>query len=137
MRWLYRSSIKTKLIAGFLAVALLSGAVGAVGIYNMHRLERSGFELYSSTTLSLQQIAGLADRFVEAYRSFAEKRNGLIEIAREVGSDEEALAYQKAEVYGAALGVLKELETVKQMEVREARRQKRPTASRPGRRLRL
>ncbi len=45
--------ISTKLVAGFLAIALIAGAVGIVGLMNINALAKSGRLLYEKNTMAI------------------------------------------------------------------------------------
>ncbi|WP_369283752.1 methyl-accepting chemotaxis protein [Oscillibacter sp. GMB15532] len=45
--------ISTKLVAGFLAIALIAGAVGIVGLMNINALAKSGRMLYEKNTMAV------------------------------------------------------------------------------------
>ncbi|SHI07520.1 methyl-accepting chemotaxis protein [Sporobacter termitidis DSM 10068] len=51
--------ISTKLLTGFLIVAVIAGAVGAIGLANIQSLTKSDALLYSDNTMGLHSIAKL------------------------------------------------------------------------------
>src|SRR5512133_1350452 len=57
--------LSTKLIAGFLFVALISGVVGVVGIYYLRQITKADQELYIFNTMPLASIGSLAANFQE------------------------------------------------------------------------
>lgn len=56
MKWFEDMKISKKLIFGFLIVALISIAVGAVGIFNIMRITQSSRDLYKNDTQALQFV---------------------------------------------------------------------------------
>ncbi|MGD1820073.1 MAG: methyl-accepting chemotaxis protein [Pleomorphochaeta sp.] len=65
MKWFLNLKIKTKLISGFIIVAIIAGIVGAVGVINIKSIENSGTELYENITEPLGDAAHLAKVFQE------------------------------------------------------------------------
>ncbi len=57
--------LSTKLIAGFLFVALISGVVGVVGIYYLRQITKADQELYTFNTMPLASIGSLGANFQE------------------------------------------------------------------------
>ncbi len=57
--------LSTKLIAGFLFVALISGVVGVVGIYYLRQITNADRELYTFNTVPLASIGSLGANFQE------------------------------------------------------------------------
>ncbi len=53
MRRIANLKISTKLVAGFLAIALIAGAVGIVGLMNINALAKSGRLLYEKNTMAI------------------------------------------------------------------------------------
>lgn len=53
MKWIANMKISKKLVAGFVAVALLAGIVGAIGIVNMYQINKKYSELYENYGVSL------------------------------------------------------------------------------------
>ncbi len=54
MKWYKNKPIATKLLIGFLTVAVLAAVIGGVGIYNTNRLGRANTEMYEEDTVALQ-----------------------------------------------------------------------------------
>jgi methyl-accepting chemotaxis protein len=57
--------LSTKLIVGFLFVALISGVVGVVGIYYLRQITKADRELYTFNTVPLASIGSLGANFQE------------------------------------------------------------------------
>ncbi|WP_294856760.1 methyl-accepting chemotaxis protein [uncultured Oscillibacter sp.] len=53
MRRIANLKISTKLVAGFLAIALIAGVVGIVGLMNINALAKSGRLLYEKNTMAI------------------------------------------------------------------------------------
>jgi methyl-accepting chemotaxis protein len=64
MRWFYNLKIATKLITGFIVVALIAGAVGFTGISNIKKIESLDTKLYEMMTVPLGEMVN----YVEAYQ---------------------------------------------------------------------
>jgi methyl-accepting chemotaxis protein len=55
--------IGTKLILGFLLVAIIAGAVGAVGIFNLRALEEADTYMYQYMTVPLSELAVIMESY--------------------------------------------------------------------------
>jgi len=60
MRWFNNLKIATKLITGFLLIALISGTVGTVGIININTLDQADTQLYQENTLGVAYSGSIA-----------------------------------------------------------------------------
>lgn len=56
MKWFLNMKIATKLITGFLVVALLAGVVGAIGIMNINTISAADKALFEENTRGIQHI---------------------------------------------------------------------------------
>ncbi|AFA48333.1 methyl-accepting chemotaxis protein [Acetobacterium woodii] len=63
MKWFYDMKIKTKLVVGFVLVALIIGLVGYLGISNITKLDISGQDLYEQNTVPLSEISEISVAF--------------------------------------------------------------------------
>lgn len=63
MSWFYNMKIGAKLIFSFILVAIVAGIVGAVGIYNINRLENNDKLLYANMTVPISETAQMAKLF--------------------------------------------------------------------------
>ncbi|WP_026885196.1 methyl-accepting chemotaxis protein [Clostridium beijerinckii] len=63
MRWLSNIRIGTKLIIGFIVVALLAGIVGAVGITKIKKIDQNYTSLYTNYGASIADIANVSISF--------------------------------------------------------------------------
>ncbi|MDP4094390.1 MAG: methyl-accepting chemotaxis protein [Bacillota bacterium] len=63
MKWFYNMRIASKLIAGFIIVALIAGVVGIVGIQNINSIKKADTELYEKNTVPLQQISDVREAY--------------------------------------------------------------------------
>lgn len=52
MKWFYNLKIRTKLLIGFILIALIVGLVGYVGMINIKALDESDTELYEQMNSS-------------------------------------------------------------------------------------
>ncbi len=57
--------LSTKLVAGFLFIAVISGIVGVVGIYSLRQITKADAELYTYNTVPLAGIGLLGANFQE------------------------------------------------------------------------
>ena len=72
----HNMSIKSRLILSFVIVALLAGAVGAVGLYTLNAVDKVGVEITQNHTLPLIHLSHYIDNY---QRSRAELRELLLE----------------------------------------------------------
>ncbi|MCX7841716.1 MAG: methyl-accepting chemotaxis protein [Clostridia bacterium] len=63
MRWFNNLKISTKLISAFVAVALISGVVGAVGIFYINQIKDASESIYINNTRPLPQMKNVAVEF--------------------------------------------------------------------------
>ena len=76
MSWFYNLKIATKLLIGFVLVALIAGVVGTVGIINLLSLSKRDTMLYENNTVPLGEI-GQAGIFFQ--RTRINQRNVLLD----------------------------------------------------------
>ncbi|MDP4115203.1 MAG: methyl-accepting chemotaxis protein [Bacteroidota bacterium] len=63
MKWFYNLKVGTKLLSGFVLVAIIAAVNGYIGISNIKSLDKSGAELYEKTTVPLAQIGEISTYF--------------------------------------------------------------------------
>ena len=63
MKWFINMKIGSKLILGFLIVAVIAGMVGVVGIVNIQSIAASGDALYTDNTLGLEYVGESATSY--------------------------------------------------------------------------
>ncbi len=63
MEWFDNLKIRTKLLAGFMIIALISGVVGYIGIMNMKTIKNSDTVLYENITLPISQLGEISTSF--------------------------------------------------------------------------
>lgn len=63
MRNFYNLKISTKLLTGFIIVALIAGVVGGFGMININKLDQSDTELYQYMTVPISQIGNVSISF--------------------------------------------------------------------------
>ena len=63
MKWFFNMKISSKLLLGFLVVALISGAMGVYAIFHLRALDESDQELYYNTTIPLSIIGNVSTEF--------------------------------------------------------------------------
>lgn len=60
MKWFYNLKIATKLILGFIIVALIAGVVGVIGLMNLNNISEADKLLYEENTLGLNYAGNAA-----------------------------------------------------------------------------
>ena len=75
MKWYLNQKIGTKLLSGFIVVALICGAMGIYAIGNLKTLDHSDTELYEKMTVPLSLISEISTEF---QRSRVDARNMII-----------------------------------------------------------
>ena len=66
MQWLYDLNIATKLLGGFVFVALIAAVVGYTGIRNLETLSKADKNLYEFQTVGVGNIGDVAEAFYKA-----------------------------------------------------------------------
>lgn len=74
MRWFYNLKIGTKLILGFVVVALIAGGIGVMGVINIQTVDRQDTYLYQKMTVPLGELIYITD----AYKGITNDVNGII-----------------------------------------------------------
>lgn len=63
MKWYYNMKLGTKMITGFLIVALIAGAIGLVGIINIREIEELGTKMYEMMTQPLGEMVVIVSSY--------------------------------------------------------------------------
>jgi len=63
MSWFYNLGISKKLISSFILISLISGVMGAYGIYNLKAIENSDTQLYENMTVPISQMGEISTEF--------------------------------------------------------------------------
>ncbi len=63
MQWFNNLKIGTKLISGFIVVALIAGVIGFIGIQKIHQINVADTKLYEKVTLPLSDMAEISIAF--------------------------------------------------------------------------
>lgn len=63
MQWFKNLKIGTKLISGFIIVALIAGGIGAVGVLNLQKVDENDQFLYKQMTVPLGEMVLIAESF--------------------------------------------------------------------------
>lgn len=63
MQWMLNMKIGAKLIVSFIIVALITGAVGVVGIMNLQKLQNSNKILYEKMTLPIAEVGQISTSY--------------------------------------------------------------------------
>ena len=99
-----QSSIRMKMIAGFTMIALIAGAIGALGVWKVLTINQSSRELYDKTVVPVGQLANLA---IESQRARVNIRGMLLDNDEERAS---ANADSLRKRYDASEKILAEFE---------------------------
>lgn len=83
MQWFYNLKIMSKLLSGFMVVALLAGVVGFVGISEIKKIEKSDTLLYEKMTVPTGQLQDMTDNFQRV-------RTNLLELTLAESADDRA-----------------------------------------------
>ncbi|MBJ6752459.1 MCP four helix bundle domain-containing protein [Geomonas anaerohicana] len=63
MRWFYDLKLSTKLMTGFIAIAVIAGAIGYFGIREIHNIEAADSKLYERITIPIAQLQDVSTSF--------------------------------------------------------------------------
>lgn len=63
MNWYYNLSIKTKLLSGFILIAIIAGIIGYIGIKKIHEVDDRDTLLYQNMTVPLSQLTNISTTF--------------------------------------------------------------------------
>jgi len=63
MKWYMNMKISSKLLSGFIIVAIIAAVVGIVGIVSLKSIEKSDTELYKNQLVSITQLADINKNF--------------------------------------------------------------------------
>lgn len=63
MKWFYNLKVSSKLLGGFILVALIAGFVGYMGITNINTIDKSDTELYENMTIPISQMGDISTYF--------------------------------------------------------------------------
>lgn len=74
MKWFYNLKIGTKLILGFVVVALIAGGIGVMGVINIKTVDRQDTYLYQKMTVPLGELIYITD----AYKGITNDVNAII-----------------------------------------------------------
>jgi len=63
MHWFYDFKLRTKLLAGFITVALIAVAIGFVGIKEIRTIDAADTKLYEKMTLPLAYVGDMSTNY--------------------------------------------------------------------------
>jgi methyl-accepting chemotaxis protein len=72
MKWFYNLKIGTKLILGYVIVALIAGGIGIMGVINIKTIDSKDTYLYTRMTVPMSELVYIADSFKETTANVAE-----------------------------------------------------------------
>ncbi len=62
-KWFRNLRIGAKLLWGFIAVALIAGAIGGIGVFNVHAVSQAAQDIYKENTVPLAPVNAIAMAF--------------------------------------------------------------------------
>jgi len=63
MKWFYNMKISSKLITGFIIVAIIAGIIGIVGVVNINLINNNDTILYEKMTVPISQLAQISELY--------------------------------------------------------------------------
>ncbi|MBU5612963.1 MCP four helix bundle domain-containing protein [Geomonas azotofigens] len=63
MKWFYDLKLGTKLMTGFIAIAVIAGAIGYFGIREIHNIEAADSKLYEKITIPIAHLQDVSTSF--------------------------------------------------------------------------
>ncbi len=63
MKWFNNMKIASKLITGFILVALIAGVIGIVGIVNIRSIDKADSALYETNTVPISDLATVMEKY--------------------------------------------------------------------------
>ncbi len=63
MKWFYNLKISTKLLSGFIIVALIAGGIGIIGLLNINKIDALDEEMYEKITIPLGNLIDITDAY--------------------------------------------------------------------------
>ena len=63
MKWFYNLKIGMKLMIGFATIAIIAGAIGIYGIYNMNTINNGSTVMYDNITIPMEELAQISTSF--------------------------------------------------------------------------
>ncbi|MDK9707251.1 MAG: MCP four helix bundle domain-containing protein [Desulforhopalus sp.] len=63
MGWFYNMTLKGKLLAGFISVAIIAGVIGGFGIYEIQEMEAADTKLFAQIAVPLGEISQISTDF--------------------------------------------------------------------------
>jgi methyl-accepting chemotaxis protein len=66
MEWFFNMKIGTKLLTGFVLIALIAGLIGLVGVINIHDIADKDRQMYEGNTISIATLGKISTQFEKA-----------------------------------------------------------------------
>jgi methyl-accepting chemotaxis protein len=115
MQWFLDLKISTKLISGFILVALIAATIGALGITNLKAIAESDTEMYQNMTVPIADLGDIST-------NFQRMRVNMLELVNE--KTIEGAKEQKAKILDRRAAITKHVaefeKTIRSKEVRDA-----------------
>ncbi|WMJ85951.1 methyl-accepting chemotaxis protein [Anaerocolumna sp. MB42-C2] len=65
MKWYNNMKISSKLITGFVLVAIIAGIIGVIGIVNIRNMDKLDTELYERHTVTLPELSNITNAYLK------------------------------------------------------------------------
>jgi methyl-accepting chemotaxis protein len=118
MQWFNSMKLKAKLMTGFMAVTIVAVIMGAIGIKELHTIDKADTNLYEKMTVPLGQVQDLTESFLQirvlvrdmALSSNSEEKTKLITEIKELRGnvDKEAAEIEKTLLTDEGIKLFKE-----------------------------
>ena len=82
MQWFNNLKIGTKLISGFITVALIAGVIGFIGIKKIHQINEADIKLYEKITVPLSDMGDMAVKYQRVRINLRDYFKGAVREAR-------------------------------------------------------
>jgi methyl-accepting chemotaxis protein len=105
MKWFSRRQLGTKLIMGFFIITLVAGVVGAVGVFNILKIESLYSEMHEKATVPLGQMVRLVDSF---QRMRSNIKDVLMSTSQQEIQQYERLITVRSEEFDSSLALIEE-----------------------------
>lgn len=63
MKWLYNMRIGTRLILGFIVVAIIAGVIGIIGIFSINNVDKLDSDMYAKMMVPMKDLIGMTQSY--------------------------------------------------------------------------